>query len=90
MSVRTFAWNLSQERVDMLADALRKLEAVLDTAAPGMLGAENAAKLLTDLREQTTAQGADDPFPYREMYPNFADDEIPERATPRCRTSMPR
>lgn len=70
----SFAWNLTQERVDMLADALRKLEAVLDMAAPGTLAAENAAKLLTDLREQTTAQGAADSFPYRDMYPNFADD----------------
>lgn len=88
--MHTFAWNLSQERIDMLADALRKLEAVLDMAAPGAVAAENVAKLLTDLREQTTAQGADDPFPYRDMYPNFADDEIPKCPAPRCRTSMPR
>lgn len=73
MSTSSFPWMLDQERIDMLASLLAKMEQLCDIASPGCLAAERAGGLLTDLREQTTAAGAADPYPDRPMFPRSGD-----------------
>ena len=69
----TFTWPLTQERLEMVFYALHKLEALLNTAIPGTLSAENVARLMTDLRVQCCLKGgAADPLPYRPLWPRFA------------------
>ena len=85
LSETRYPWNLTQPHIDLLATSLAKLEAVLDLASPGGLAAENAAKLLTDLRVQTVAAGAEDPCPHRDLYPSFAVEGDCGRAMGRCK-----
>ena len=67
-----FSWNLTQERIDLLAALLHRAELVFDTASPGCIAAERAASLLTDLREQCCiGAGAQDPCPDRPLFPRF-------------------
>jgi hypothetical protein len=70
----TFAWNLTQERIDSLGELLYKLETLLNIAHPGGRHAEVTAKFLTDLREQCCAAGAEDPFQDMPLTPRF--DEV--------------
>lgn len=73
-----FPWRLTQERMDLLAFLLYKLETILNVAESGCSSAEQAACLLTDLREQCCqGAGAADPFPYMPLSPHFEGDESP-------------
>ena len=66
-----YPWLLTQERIDLLAAVLMKMEVLCDTAAPGCIAAERAACLLTDLRSQVVEAGAEDPYPDRALSPRF-------------------
>lgn len=72
----TFAWHLTQERIDRLAALLFKLETLLDIAHPGGGNAEVAARFLNDLRKQCCSAGAEDPFPDMPMTPRFDEADI--------------
>lgn len=77
MSAQTFAWNLSQERLDSVAQVLYKAETLINVAVPGSLTAENIGRLVTDLRAQCCLRdGAADPFPDTPMFPAFEDTVI--------------
>jgi hypothetical protein len=71
-----FPWRLSQERIDLIAEILYKLETILNVAESGGRTAEQTACLLTDLREQCCQlAGAADPFPDMPLFPHFENEE---------------
>ena len=77
MSAQTFSWQLTQERVDMLAQVLYKAETLTNIAVPGTLAAENIGRLITDLRAQCCLRdGAHDPYPDSPLWPVFDDTTI--------------
>ena len=76
MITTAFTWALTQERIDVLADLLYKLETLCNVAHSGSATAENAARFLTDLREQCCAAGAEDPFPDMPLAPRFNEIEV--------------
>ena len=77
MSAQTFSWQLTQERVDMLAQVLYKAETLTNIAVPGTLAAENIGRLITDLRAQCCLRdGAHDPYPDSPLFPAFEDTVI--------------
>ena len=72
-----FTWSLTQERVDMIAGALYKLETILNISSPGSLAAEDTGRLITDLRANCCQRdGAADPFLCMPMFPSFDDTVI--------------
>jgi hypothetical protein len=62
-TTNTFAWTLTQGRIDALAELLYKLEVLSNVVEAGNRTAERTAALLSDLRAQCCAAGAEDPFP---------------------------
>jgi hypothetical protein len=74
----TFTWNLTQERIDALAQLLYKLETASDILAAGNPSAELTARFLCDLRAQCCAAGAEDPFPEMPLFPCFEGKEVAE------------
>lgn len=75
-----FAWMLTQERIDLLAQELYKLQDLLNRAVPGCSEGDVVFCLLTDLRVQTVDAGAEDAFPFFPLTPRFPD--TPVRAWP--------
>jgi hypothetical protein len=77
MSAHTYAWNLSQERIDMLAQVLYKAETLTNITVPGTLAAENIGRLVNDLRARCCLRdGAQDPYPDSPFFPTFEDTVI--------------
>ena len=80
---QTFAWPLTQERIETLANELYLLQDVAHRINPGGARGERAHALLNDLRAHVVAAGAEDPFPYMEYAPAFPDTPKPEWPDPK-------
>lgn len=78
-----FPWMLTQERIDLLAQELYKLQDLLNRAVPGCSEGELVFCLLTDLRVQTVDAGAEDAFPFFPLSPRFPDTPTPAWPDPR-------
>jgi len=76
MTSPAFPWMLTQERIDRLAEILYKLETICNVAQPGNATSEDAARFLTDLREQCCKAGAEDTFPDMPRTPRFDEVDI--------------
>ena len=73
-----FAWQLTQERIQIVANALYRLQHLIAVAAPSSAEAELPMALLNDMRSQVVLAGADDPFPAMGYTPAFRDTVLPE------------